>query len=85
MLLIFIEESREESNTSHYVEASEYADDWRLPAIVASKMIEEPVPPPPPTPRPQLPAKLAKQTKPIPPVKNTFIFFDNFYLFIIYF
>ena len=43
MLLIFIEESSEESNTSHYVEASEYADDWRLPAIVASKMIEEPV------------------------------------------
>ena len=63
MLLVFIEESREESGTSHYVEASEYADDWRLPAIVASKM------------KHQLAPKLAKQTKPIPPVRNTFIFF----------
>ena len=76
MLLVFIKESKEESGTTHYVEASEYADDLRLPAIVASKMIEKPMPPPPPTPRPQLPAKLAKQTKPIPPEtkKNNILF-----------
>ena len=43
-------------------------------------MIEEPVPAPPPTPRPQLPAKLAKQTKPIPPVRKKLYFIKLYFI-----
>ena len=42
--------------------------DWPLPAIVASKMIQEPACVKQSEPRAQLPPKLAKQLVPIPPV-----------------
>ena len=42
--------------------------DWRLPAIVASKMIQEPACVKQSEPRAQLPPKLAKQLVSIPPV-----------------